>query len=138
MRGKVALTTTLLVGLPVFAQEITLFNGRDLTGWNGFLDKKATSADHNLRVADVFQVKPGGILHVVGTPMGYLRTIKEYANYRLRLQWRWADTNPKALRLSGLFVRTSGADRLWPMSYEVEIADTDSLTSGDLWIIGYE
>src|SRR5690349_13606756 len=65
-----------------------LFNGKDLAGWKAFgratKDGPTTPIDpgQTWTVAD-------GILKCTGKPTGYLVTEKEYANYILRLKWRY-------------------------------------------------
>src|SRR5947209_6233449 len=64
------------------AQEIRLFNGRDLSGWTFCL------ADPNAKMEDVWSVDPAqGIIICKGKPLGYIRTLKDYTNYVLRLGW---------------------------------------------------
>src|SRR4029078_1824519 len=73
------------VGRADQAQGFTrLFTGRDFTGWKIHLkDDKADSAK-------TFSVKDG-VIQCTGRPNGYMRTEKEYADYVLRVQWRWPD-----------------------------------------------
>ena len=63
-------------------QAISLFNGKDLTGWNAVL------ADEKAKAEDVWSVKDG-VLSCKGEPRGYIRTEKEFENYVLKLQWRF-------------------------------------------------
>ena len=47
------------------AQVVKLFNGKDLSNWNLFVDKGGASAQ------EVYTVKDG-VIHVKGTPFGYM------------------------------------------------------------------
>jgi hypothetical protein len=70
---------------------LPLFNGRNLDGWYTFLQKhgKNSDPDHVITIED-------GAIHLYKDAeegsqvvMGYIGTEKEYANYHLRLQYRW-------------------------------------------------
>ena len=83
---------------------------------------------------DVWSVK-GGVLCCKGVPSGYLRTLNDYDNYVLDLDWRWPDVNKPGN--NGVLVHTStpGALGVWPKSIEVQLANG---AAGDFWIIGTE
>jgi Domain of Unknown Function (DUF1080) len=132
------LFVSFLLAAAVQAKEISLFNGKDLTGWRYFGDGSAYGQPNPAKVSDVFQVKEGGIIHSVGKPNGYLRTDQEFTNFHLSLDWRWTDTNPKAHHQSGIHVRMTGADRMYPMNYEIEIARMPDFWTGDIWIMGFD
>ena len=68
-----------------------LFNGKDLDGWYRFVDGQAEDRDPN----QIFTVHDG-MLHIyrdvadgAQAPFGWVATKKHYANYHLRLQYRW-------------------------------------------------
>jgi hypothetical protein len=105
-----------------------LFNGRDLSGWTW------VSSDPNVPAADVWSVSDEGVLMCTGRPPGYIRTEAEYAEYALRLQWRWAAGDGGN---SGVLLHTSepGAIGIWPKSLEVQLAAGNA---GDFWKIGTE
>lgn len=104
-------------------KKIKLFNGEDFTGWKLFLP------DANVDPKTVWSVKDGGVVHCTGTPAGYMRTTKEYANYRLTFEWRW----PAAGGNSGLLMHISGEDMVWPKSIEGQLAHENA---ADFWVIG--
>jgi hypothetical protein len=87
-----------------------LFNGRDLTGWYTWLVD--TQRGDPRRVFSV----TNGQLRVSGDGLGYLATQQEYANYGLRVEWRWGATNtPWGDRLgkardAGVFLHAVGPD----------------------------
>lgn len=107
-------------------KEIPLFNGKDLTGWKAFL------ADPNVKPEEVWSVQDG-ILICKGTPLGYIYTEKEYRDFILKLEWRWApDKKPGN---SGVLLRVHGEHKIWPRSVEAQLM---YMNSGDFWLIdGY-
>ena len=62
------------------AQNVKLFNGKNLSNWNLFVDKGGATAQ------EVFTVKEGTI-HVKGTPFGYMYTKEKYSNFILNVEW---------------------------------------------------
>jgi hypothetical protein len=101
-----------------------LFNGKDLTGWTPYLGAKGGDP------AKTFMVKDG-VLVISGKPNGYVRTEKPYANYVLKLEWRYA--RPSDLKEdatfrgnSGVLVHIAGQDQIWPKSIEVQLANASA------------
>ena len=92
-------------------KKTMLFNGKDLDGWVLYVAPEDVVA-----ATDVFKVSDGKIV-VAGKPFGYMRTEKEYADYKLHAEWRWigAATN------SGIFQRVQEGDRIWPSVVEVQL-----------------
>ena len=76
-----------------------LFNGENLDGWTIFVGDSTVNPEEFFYVND-------GMIETVGVPNGYLRTLKEYSNYHLHLEWRYPE-NPVN---SGVFLHTSGPD----------------------------
>ena len=105
------------------AQKTVLFNGKDFTGWKLHVD------DENVNVDDVWSVKEG-VIHCVGKPRGYMRTLAEYSNYRLHVEWRWTaePTN------SGVLLHASGEDKVWPRCIEAQLKAGNA---GDFVLIGH-
>jgi 3-keto-disaccharide hydrolase len=103
--------------------EIKLFNGQDLGGWTFHL------ADKSAKMEDVWSVADG-VLTCKGKPVGYLRTKKDYANYVLRLEWRFDPA--KGPGNSGVLIRLVGPDKVWPKSIEAQL---ESKNAGDIWNI---
>jgi hypothetical protein len=99
-----------------------LFNGKDFTGWKMFV------REPDYDVKQVWSVKDGAI-HCAGKPSGYIRTITDYADYKLRLEWRWTETP----RNSGVLLHMSGADKVWPRSIEGQLMNRNA---GDFFVIG--
>lgn len=88
----------------------SLFNGKNLDGWTIFVN------DSIISPTDFFYVKDGTI-ETVGVPVGYLRTINEYSDYKLHVEWRY----PEKPINSGVFLHTSGRDKIWPNHYQAQL-----------------
>jgi Domain of Unknown Function (DUF1080) len=84
-------------------ERIELFNGKDLNGWTKVIKAEPeASPDKTWRVEE-------GIIKCTGKPFGYLRTQQSYADFKLKVEYRWADTNTVAPN-SGIFTFTTGPD----------------------------
>lgn len=106
-------------------KEIELFNGKDFSGWTYFL------ADPRAKMEDVWSIDgDNGVIICKGSPAGYLQTVAHFTNYILRLEWRWGS---KQGGNSGVLLRVTGEDRIWPRSYEAQLM---SGRAGDFWLIG--
>jgi hypothetical protein len=105
------------------AQEaVDLFNGKDLSGWNAFL------IDPDVKMEDVWSVQDG-ILVCKGEPLGYLFTKKEFTNFKLVVEWRWAPG--KEPGNNGVLLRIAGdAISFLPRCVEVQLRSGDA---GDIW-----
>ncbi len=102
-------------------KTIDLFNGKDLSGWEFFL------VDPNVKMEDVWSVKEG-LLVCKGEPMGYLATSKEFKNFKLVVQWRWAPG--KEPGNSGVLLRITGKPMMLPKCVEAQLK---SESAGDIW-----
>lgn len=108
------------------AEPIPLFNGKDLTGWH--VDVPA--ADDDPEIEPSFVVREGKLVSL-GKPLGHLITDKEYANYRLELEYRFANKPGNC----GVLVHASRPRALYgmfPASIEVQM---NSGHAGDFWCI---
>jgi hypothetical protein len=118
--------TAVLLFLPTtWAEELQLFNGKDLSGWNAVLEDRATPMEEVWSVAD-------NVLICRGLPVGYLVTERtDFDDFTLSLEWRW----PKEGGNSGVLVfsSTPGTLGIWPKSLEVQLGSGDA---GDFWVIG--
>jgi len=96
-------------------EKITLFNGKDFSGWTKVINNEpGSNPDTTWTVKD-------GIIHCTGTPFGYLRTQQSYADYKLHVEYRWADTTTEAPN-SGIFVFTTGPDNFFlPKAIEAQL-----------------
>jgi hypothetical protein len=118
--------TLLLILLVTFSltgfsqKKEMLFNGKNLNGWTIFV------ADSTIKPDSFFYVK-NGLIETPGVPMGYLRTTKEYENYRLHVEWCY----PEKPTNSGVFIHTVGPDKIWPRHYQCQLKH---LSAGDFII----
>lgn len=105
-------------------QWMPLLNGKDLEGWTIVPANTANTTNTTWSVQD-------GKLICAGTPVGYIRTVKEYTSFELELEWRF---DPKlGAGNSGVLLRVVGADQVWPKSIEAQL---ESRSAGDIWNIG--
>lgn len=140
-RGAVALAavSALLYGhVAHAADEIELFNGKDLKGWTFFLEEKGYNTAGRGRIADFATVTPERTIRITPSMHGALMTERDYLNYELHAEYRWSD--PKPRDDSGLFLRIR-PPFVWDMEhgeqarfYMVQIQPTNT---GDLWVLGY-
>ena len=124
---RLTLFAALLLAAVASAEEpaaTPLFNGKDLTGW------KAVTKDAKLDAKETWTVLPGGVLKCSGKPTGYLATEAEYADYTLRLEWRYAPTDLKRPN-SGVLLHVQKENVFWPHSLEAQLAHGQA---GDLWL----
>ena len=87
-----------------YGEAFRLVKGGDLTGF-------AFSSE---KMKDAWTAKDG-VLSTTGKPSGYIRTEKDYTNYVLRVQLRHTRKCN-----SGVLVRMTGADKVWPKSIEAQ------------------
>jgi len=132
------------------ARSITLFNGKDLSGWDTYIgppydtvQKKFTGTapglnNDQLKVFSVVAEDGKPALRVSGERFGGISTTGSYKNYHLRLEFKWGKSkwHPKRndKRDSGLLyhaVGNHGADGgFWLRSQEFQIQEGDC---GDYW-----
>lgn len=121
------ITISLFFGYSTFAQKsISLFNGRDLTGWHADVPEM----DTNVNAKTPFIVR-NGLLVSLGTPGGHLITDAEYSNYRLQVEYRFAAKPGNC----GVLVHSStprALYKMFPKSIEVQLQHGNG---GDFWCI---
>lgn len=105
-----------------------LFNGRDLSGFHSYL-KETESRDPD----QVFSVVDNTI-RISGKGAGYLATDRAYRDYHLTLEYRWGQKTDGSgfVRNSGVLVHQTNANRIWPTSIEIQLAQG---CEGDLIVI---
>jgi hypothetical protein len=140
MRKLTPLLTYALIAAPVLvlAQQpsapeaivptkvVSLFNGKDLTGWTADVPDK--DKDPNLRPSFIVR---DGMLVSLGTPRGHLLTDNVYRNYRLEVEYRF----PGKPGNCGVLVHAStlrALSRMFPQSIEVQMNHEHA---GDFWCI---
>jgi hypothetical protein len=105
---------------------VHLFNGKDLSGWVADVPE----ADKNSNVTPSFIVR-SNLLVSLGTPNGHLLTDKQFRNYRLDLEYRFA----REAGNCGVLVHASRPRALYgmfPQSIEVQMLSGEA---GDFWCI---
>ncbi len=111
---------------------IRLFDGKSLKGWYTQIENQKKNDDP----AKFFQVADG-VIHVYkdqsagsAVPKGYLATEAEYANYRLRMEYKWGSKKFKprmmAVRDAGLLYHVRLPDLVWPRCVECQIQEGDT------------
>jgi len=104
--------------------RIDLFNGKDFTGWT-FYNKDNADPKKTWNVAD-------GLIHCTGKPTGYIRTEKDYRNYKLTAEWRFVKIAPKADN-GGILVHMQLPDKQWPPCIQCQGKHE---AVGDLFLMG--
>jgi hypothetical protein len=118
-------------------KPVSLFNGKDLSGWYTYLSKPDSSLDvpgltrdskgrysgpiglnkDPLGVFSVTELDGGPVIRISGQVMGILVTEKEYENYHLRLEFRWGEKKypprEKEPRDSGVLYNSIGKEGAW-------------------------
>ena len=130
MFRKITFPTLLLLissSVYTFAQKsISLFNGKDLTGWHADVPGK----DKNPDTAASFTIREGKLVSM-GDPRGHLITDASYADYRLDIEYRFAGKPGNC----GVLVHASTPRvlyKMFPKSLEVQMQHKDA---GDFWCI---
>lgn len=107
----ILISAFMFLALAGFAQKKqSLFNGKDLSGWYAYTN------DPKVDLNKYFYVNNGAI-ETVGVPVGYLRTKKEFSNYRLHVEWRYPENEVN----SGIMLHTSGPDKIWVTHYQANL-----------------
>jgi hypothetical protein len=101
------------------ANDVELFNGKDLSGWEHFL------VEDDVKMEDVWSVRDG-ILICQGEPGGYLCTKQEYESFKLVVEWRW----PAIPGNSGVLMRITGQPKMLPNCVEAQLKSGDA---GDVY-----
>ncbi len=140
-----------------------LFNGKDFAGWETFLSKpeaawnipglkRDAKGDYTepvgtnrdpLKVFSVEEQDGQPAIHISGQGFGTLTTTNSFANFHLRLQFKWGERRwgrrSNSVRDSGLLYFCHGElgamDGAWPRSVEFQIQEHDC---GDLYAVGTE
>lgn len=114
--------------LPACSQskKVKLFNGNDLSGWH--IDVPAMDNDPHIKSPFIIR---DGLLVSMGTPGGHLITDKDYSDFRLTFQYRFAGKPGNC----GVLVFASTPRALYdmfPKSIEVQMMHENA---GDFWCI---
>lgn len=120
------------------SREISLFNGKDFTGWTFFQEEKDYNVGGKGRISNFATIRPGGVIEITSNLHGALMTKQDYLNYQLHAEWRWVD--PKARNNSGLFLRIRPPyvwDAVHGETSREYMVQIEPPNSGDLWVLGY-
>jgi hypothetical protein len=123
---SIVATATLSCATLSGKKSISLFNGKDLTGWHVDVPKM----DNDPTVKSPFIVRDG-LLVSLGTPNGHLITDAVYQDYRLEAQYRFAGKPGNC----GALVHAStprALYKMFPKSIEVQMLHENA---GDFWCI---
>ncbi|HZL12274.1 MAG TPA: DUF1080 domain-containing protein [Prolixibacteraceae bacterium] len=110
MRTILISVLVLFVAASCAQKKESLFNGKNLDGWTIFV------SDSTINPENFFYVNEG-VIETLGVPAGYLRTIKEYSNYQLHVEWRYPE-NPTN---SGVLLHVNGPDKIWVTHYQAQL-----------------
>lgn len=102
--------------------RIEVWNGEDFSGWKKFVPDKKVNVDTVWTIID-------GVINCTGVPTGYLRTVNNYANYKLSFEWRW----PSEVGNSGVLLHMSKPDSIWPKCIEAQLKADNA---GDFYLMG--
>lgn len=108
-------------------KSVSLFNGKDLTGWH----VDVPELDKNPDAKTTFVVREG-LLVSLGQPAGHLITDEKFENYHLAVEYRFAAKPGNC----GVLVHAStprALYKMFPKSIEVQM---NSGHAGDFWCIG--
>ena len=106
---------------------IELFDGESLSGWTAVLSKE------DVDPATVWSAKDG-VLSCTGKPSGYIRTDREFENYKF-IGPVALDRHARQQRRAGPRHPRPNALGVWPKCQEVQLAHENA---GDFWVIGSE
>ena len=126
---------------------VTLFNGKDLSGWDTYLGPETTEAgepgqpfglnNDPRQVFQVVEVEGAPALMISGEIGGGISTVAEYENYPLTMEFKWGIAMPWASRPkrdSGVLYHAVGPHGVdygfWMRSQEFQIQEGDC---GDYW-----
>ena len=139
-----------LMSFSLFAEEkkekwISMFNGKDLTGWEVFVRGQKSLEDSQ----KYFQVHEGNMHFYKDVDpnekveWAVVQNKIDYSHYKLRFEYKWGEKRfaPRKTvkRDSGLLIHCHEKDRekwrskAWPISIECQIQETDV---GDLHLVG--
>jgi len=126
MKKYIITFLAIAIGLLPAAETVALFNGKDLTGW--YADVPA--ADDKEEKNPSFIVRDGKLVSL-GSPGGHLITEKEYSDYKLTVEYRFAAQPGNC----GVLIHASKPRALYdmfPQSIEVQMMNK---SAGDFWCI---
>ncbi len=139
------LASLLIVGLAAPApsaecadpsKAISLFNGKDLTGWYTYIRDRGRGVDPK----NVFTVRDG-MIRISGQEYGCITTERGFKDYRLVAEYKWGKQThggrKDRARDSGILLHSVGKDgafgRVWMYSIECQLIEGGT---GDILVVG--
>jgi len=124
----------------------SLFNGKDLSGWDTWLGRPSKGKDivglnkDPENVYTIVEVDGKPAIRVSGQIWGAITTKEEFENYHLKLEFKWGEKRwpprDKTVRDSGLLYHCVGEQgaqgTFWMRSQELQIQERDC---GDYWSV---
>ena len=126
LKVSCAVLLVVLVSSCTQSETESLFNGKDLSGW----DVDVPARDNDPDAPPSFIVRDGKLVSL-GKPEGHLVTKKEFENYRLEVEYRFPSTPGNC----GVLVHAStprALYKMFPKSIEVQMMHENA---GDFWCI---
>ena len=129
MRSNIVVAILIAFSFSCKSQQykpVSLFNGKDLSGWHADVPEMDTNAS----AKNPFIIR-NGMLVSMGMPNGHLITDSIYQNYRLNIEYRFAGKPGNC----GVLVHAStprALYKMFPKSIEVQMEHTNA---GDFWCI---
>ena len=116
-----------------------LFNGKDLTGWQGNIDMKDRAKMPREKQPEFVAARTktalehwsvvGGVIHCDGKGGVSLQTTKDYANFELYVDWKIAKNGD-----SGLYLRGQPQVQIWDSeNTKGAVGEDKNSGSGGLW-----
>jgi len=94
--------------------KLNLFNGKDLTGWKIYLDKK----DQDKDPAKFFTAEKDGVLKINGKVLGMIFTDKPFTNYTLSFDWLYPEGSTPESNSGALIHLQPPFNKIFPPSLE--------------------
>jgi len=129
MRSTIIAVILIIFSLASKSQQnktVSLFNGKDLSGWHADIPEMDTNAS----AKNPFIIR-NGMLVSMGTPNGHLITDSIFQNYRLHVEYRFAGKPGNC----GVLLHAStprALYKMFPKSIEAQMLHTNA---GDFWCI---
>lgn len=114
----------------------SIMNGQNFDGWYKWLETKGKNNDPD----NIFTIEDDGVIHDMGTEVGYIMTEKSYKNFHMYLEFKWGEKRwpprESLKRDSGICynIPEDEPDGIWPQSVECQIQEGDV---GDFWLLGH-
>ncbi|MEO6452611.1 MAG: DUF1080 domain-containing protein [Ginsengibacter sp.] len=129
MRSIIIIATLTAITLSSTSQQqktISLFNGKDLSGWHADVPEMDTNAS----AKSPFIIR-NGMFVSMGTPNGHLITDSVFQNYRLNIEYRFAGKPGNC----GVLLHASTPRALYKMFPKSIEAQMEHNNAGDFWCI---